>query len=133
MPMLDAWDWLMAEPLHAAPIPTTARMPLTSYLRLPIVLCCRWRLSGVALFGSLLVASLGCRSFCPRSLEQNVVDARQASLQGMDAMQQGRWDEAERIFAGAVKSCPEDERARGCYADTLWHRGACEQALVHMH
>jgi tetratricopeptide (TPR) repeat protein len=50
----------------------------------------------------------------------------------MDAMQQGRWDEAERIFAGAVKACPDDERARGCYADTLWHRGACEQALVHM-
>lgn len=50
----------------------------------------------------------------------------------MDAMQQGHWDEAERIFAGAVKACPDDERARGCYAETLWHRGACEQALVHM-
>lgn len=47
-------------------------------------------------------------------------------------MHQGRWEEAERIFAGAVKACPDDERARGCYADTLWHRGACEQALVHM-
>jgi tetratricopeptide (TPR) repeat protein len=50
----------------------------------------------------------------------------------MDAMHQGRWDEAERIFAGAVKACPTDERARGCYAETLWRRGSCDEALGHM-
>lgn len=107
-------------------------MPLKNHPRLSTSIACRLRFSLHVLFAGLVVASLGCRTFCPRSLEQNVVDARQASLQGMDAMQQGRWDEAERIFAGAVKACPDDERARGCYADTLWHRGACEQALVHM-
>jgi tetratricopeptide (TPR) repeat protein len=74
----------------------------------------------------------GCRSICPRSMEKNVVDARQASLQGLDAMQQGKWDEAETIFASAVKCSPADERARGCYAETLWRRGACEQAITHM-
>jgi len=79
-----------------------------------------------------LLLVTGCRTFCPRSLEQNVVDARQASLQGLDAMQQGRWNEAERIFASAVKACPVDERARGCYAEALWRRGSCEQALAHM-
>jgi tetratricopeptide (TPR) repeat protein len=76
---------------------------------------------------------LGCRTICPRSLTQNVVDARQASLVGLDAMQQGKWDEAERIFASAVQASPVDERARGCYAETLWRRGACEQAVSHMH
>ena len=81
----------------------------------------------------LLASTLpGCRTFCPRSLTQNVVDARQASLVGLDAMQQGRWDEAERIFSTAVKASPVDERARGCYAETLWRRGACEQAVAHM-
>lgn len=90
------------------------------------------RLSGIFVCGLVLFSAAGCRTFCPRSLEQNVVDARQASLHGLDAMQQGRWEEAERIFAGAVKACPDDERARGCYADTLWHRGACEEALGHM-
>ena len=90
-----------------------------------------WRSSFVALC-VLTCCSLGCRTFCPRSLTQNVVDARQASLVGLDAMQQGRWDEAERIFTNAVKACPVDERARGCYAETLWRRGACEQAVAHM-
>jgi len=108
-------------------------MPLTNQIPSPLAGGRPdWRPVGVVLCGALLFSALGCRTFCPRSLEQNVVDARQASLQGMDAMQQGRWEEAERIFAGAVKACPEDERARGCYTDTLWHRGACEQALVHM-
>ena len=81
---------------------------------------------------SFLTTSSGCRTFCPKSLEQNVVDARQASLQGLDAMHQGRWDEAERIFASAVKACPSDERARSCYAETLWQRGSCDEALGHM-
>jgi tetratricopeptide (TPR) repeat protein len=88
-----------------------------------------------SLIGFCLLASsllVGCRTFCPRSLTQNVVDARQASLVGMDAMQQGRWEEAERIFSNAIKACPVDERARGCYAETLWRRGACEQAVAHM-
>lgn len=122
----------MAEPFYAALMATAARMPLKKHPRLSTSLTCRLRFSQTALFSGLLLIFVGCRTFCPRSLEQNVVDARQASLQGMDAMQQGRWDEAERIFAGAVKACPDDERARGCYAETLWHRGACEQALVNM-
>jgi tetratricopeptide (TPR) repeat protein len=109
-------------------------LPRTSAaLRTPGLNRSRWRAAIVG-FG-LLAASLpavGCRTFCPKSLEQNVVDARQASLQGLDAMQQGRWEEAERIFAGAVKSCPSDERARGCYAETLWRRGSRDEALGHM-
>jgi tetratricopeptide (TPR) repeat protein len=80
-----------------------------------------------------LSSLVGCRTICPRSLSQNVVDARQASLVGLDAMQQGKWDDAERIFASAVHASPVDERARGCYAETLWRRGACEQAVAHMH
>ena len=77
-------------------------------------------------------ACWGCRTCCPRSLAKNVVDARQASLVGLEAMQQNRWVDAEHIFAGAVKASPVDERARGCYAETLWRRGAYEQAVTHM-
>lgn len=86
------------------------------------------------LLSGLLLASVasGCRTCCPRSLEKNVVDARQASLSGLDAMQQGRWNEAEQIFATAVKASPVDERARGCYAETLWQRGACREAVSQM-
>lgn len=65
-------------------------------------------------------------------MEKNVVSARAASLQGLDCMHQEKWDEAERIFAGAVKACPSDERAQGCYAETLWRRGSCDAAIGHM-
>ena len=47
-------------------------------------------------------------------------------------MQRGDWQRAESLFAGAVVSCPTDERARGHYAETLWHRGASDDALVQM-
>lgn len=108
-----------------------ARMPITS--QSPISGGRPARLAGwLLLCGITLFAASGCRTFCPRSLEQNVVDARQASLQGLDAMQRGQWSDAERIFAGAVKACPVDERARGCYAETLWQRGSCQEALTHM-
>lgn len=125
----------MAEPVDAAPTGTPARMPIT-HATAPLAGGRRLRRQAWFLLSPLLslifLAPCGCRTFCPRSMEQNVVDARQASLQGLDAMQQGRWDDAERIFAGAVKCCPEDERARGCYAETLWRRGAWQEALGHM-
>jgi tetratricopeptide (TPR) repeat protein len=101
-----------------------ARMPQPPARKL-----CAW----IAPYAACLLAlSSGCRTFCPRSLEQNVVDARSSSLQGLDAMQRGRWADAEQSFAAAVKSCPVDERAQACYADALWHQGSSEQALVHM-
>jgi tetratricopeptide (TPR) repeat protein len=54
------------------------------------------------------------------------------SLQALDAQQQGRWDEAEALFAAAVEQCPSDDRARQGYAEALWRRGLQTEAVTHM-
>ena len=85
------------------------------------------------LAGSPLATSVGCRAFrCQEVSDEAIAATRQLSLQGMDAQQRGRWDQAESLFAQAVITCPRDERARCGYAESLWHRGAREQAVTHM-
>ncbi|MEQ8790019.1 MAG: tetratricopeptide repeat protein [Pirellulaceae bacterium] len=83
------------------------------------------------LVGLLVVASGGCATFGCK-LSDGVVAARQHSLQGMEAMQRGRWDEAESQFSQAVATCPADERAHAQLAETLWRRGATDQAIREM-
>lgn len=78
---------------------------------------------------TLPVVSVGCCRFRPHSADQSVIQARQLSLQGMEAAEQGRSSDAEKIFANAVKACPTDERARHCYAESLWNRGARNEAV----
>ncbi len=90
--------------------------------------------SGVLLAaGLLLVAAGGCRAFrCQKASDETVAEARQLSLQGMTARERGRWEQAEALYADAVLKCPRDERARCGYAESLWQRGAQEEAVLHM-
>src|SRR5262245_19137922 len=84
-------------------------------------------LLGIAFFAP------GCRSFRSHKVsDESIAAARQLSLQGIDAQQRGHWDRAEMLFAAAILKCPGDERARFGYAESLWQRGAREQAVVHM-
>jgi len=53
-------------------------------------------------------------------------------LQGIEAEQKGKWQEAEQIYATAVQTCPHDDRAQCRYAESLWRRGAYPEALAHM-
>jgi tetratricopeptide (TPR) repeat protein len=53
-------------------------------------------------------------------------------LQGIDAQQRNDWERAESLFATAILKCPSDERARAGYAESLWQRGAWQQAIVQM-
>lgn len=86
--------------------------------------------------GSLVCLSLAAASCgalrCPKVSEQSVADARRLSLQGLDAQQHGQWENAEGLFAAAIIKCPHDERARCGYAESLWRRGACPEAIAHM-
>jgi Tfp pilus assembly protein PilF len=101
---------------------------------------CRRRLRARVLIsrvGSLLVLALlagtGCRAFrCQKASDEEVASARQLALQAMAAKDHGRSEQAEVLFADAVRQCPADERARCGYAESLWHRGACETAVAHM-
>lgn len=75
----------------------------------------------------------GCRSLpCKKESDETIALTRQLSLQGKDAQQKGRWDQAETFFAQAVQKSPNDERARCGYAESLWRRGAKDQAVTHM-
>jgi tetratricopeptide (TPR) repeat protein len=79
----------------------------------------------------LIAAAGGCGTFGRRSSDE-VVSARQLSLQGMEAVQQGQWQQAESYFQRAVEAHPEDERAQRHLAEAKWQRGAADEAIQHM-
>ncbi len=81
---------------------------------------------------ALITTLCGCTAFRKGPVAQDVLSAREYSLRGIDAAQQGDLAEAESLFERAVTACPHDERARRHYADTLWRRGEVDQAIAHM-
>jgi tetratricopeptide (TPR) repeat protein len=86
------------------------------------------------LFCTVLVAAAGgCRAFrCPKASDETIAEARQLSLQAAAARQHHQWQQAEALFAEAVLKCPGDERAQCGYAESLWQRGAQDEAIAHM-
>ncbi|HYW78036.1 MAG TPA: tetratricopeptide repeat protein, partial [Thermoguttaceae bacterium] len=75
----------------------------------------------------------GCRM--PGSegpVSKSLATCRQLSRQGISAAEQGKCDDAERLLAKAVKSCPIDPEARRHYAETLWQRGAQLEAIAQL-
>ena len=81
---------------------------------------------------AILASHGGCRALRCRTSEESISAARELALQGLDAQQKGRDELAEQCFASADARCPQDERARCCYAEALWKRGAQEEAVQHM-
>jgi len=79
---------------------------------------------------SILVA--GCASLSRSKLDESVLTARQLSLRGTEAIQRGKWGDAEACLSEAVQLCPLDERMRCQYAETLWNLGAYDEAIQHM-
>lgn len=61
-----------------------------------------------------------------------ITEARQFSLRGADALQSQRYDDAETLFAEALRRSPSDERAHWGMAEVQWHRGDCAMATEHM-
>jgi tetratricopeptide (TPR) repeat protein len=80
---------------------------------------------------TLLVAA-GCARLNNRVSDSSVTTARQLALQGMEAEQQGQWEQAESLYAASLAQCPADDRARGRYAETLWRRGQQGRAIANM-
>lgn len=76
-------------------------------------------------------SGIGC-TYCRNPVGDDVVAARQMSLRGLEAMQRDEWEEAEGLLEKAVQTSPVDERARCRYAETLWRRGARENAIAQM-
>lgn len=55
--------------------------------------------------------------------------SRQLWQQGVAAMEQGQWAEAERLLAQAVRTNPANADARQTYAEALWNGGHREEAI----
>lgn len=88
--------------------------------------------TGLAVLLSVLATQSGCRLFSRNASAERLIASRRMSLQGTDALQRGHWEEAESLFGSAVKQCAVDERARAGYAEALWQRGACDEAIRQM-
>jgi tetratricopeptide (TPR) repeat protein len=89
------------------------------------------RLILLCISAATLLAAGGCKSL-RRDPDKNVISARQMSLRGLEAVQQGEWKEAETYFANAVRTNPVDERAHVQYAELLWRRGVQDSAIEHL-
>jgi Tfp pilus assembly protein PilF len=79
-----------------------------------------------------VISWTGCASFSHRPTADHVVRARQLSMQATDAMQNGRWEDAETLFREALETFPADDSTHSQYAETLWRRGATDEAVRHM-
>lgn len=81
--------------------------------------------------GCVLLTS-GCHSLRARRQTRELSDARQSSLRGAEKLQQHKLDEAELLFADALRSSSADERAQAGMAEVLWQRNESRKAIAHM-
>ncbi len=88
-----------------------------------------WPLSLLCVFASLVGS--GCSLIGGSPVTKQVATCRQLSQRGMTAIERGQWSTAESLLAQAIKSCPVDANAQRHYAETLWQRGAQQEAMLH--
>lgn len=79
----------------------------------------------------ILLSLIGCAGPA-RFAQAQATAGRNLLAQGWEAVQQGKWNQAEDCLSRAVQAQPEDEKARSQYAAVLWHRGAQDDAIVQM-
>ncbi len=80
----------------------------------------------------VLVGFTGCRTLRRDRQTQQLSKARFSSLQGAEKLQQGKFQDAEMLFAAALQHSPADERAHWGMAEVLWEQGDASEALTHM-
>jgi tetratricopeptide (TPR) repeat protein len=83
----------------------------------------------------LLATSLpvGCQ-FPSRQgpVPKSLAECRRLSQQGVAAMDRGRQQDSEALLVKAVAACPTDAEARRHYAESLWRRGARQEAIAQL-
>jgi len=77
------------------------------------------------------VACGGCRTL-HHDPGENVIAARQMTLRGLDSLEEGQYEKAEKWFGKAVETNPVDERAHLQYGELLWRRGDKDSAIRHL-
>ena len=86
----------------------------------------------LVLAAAVTLGCLGCRAI--RSIRKNEgsLAARRMSRQGMQAMRDGRWNTAEKLFSEALAESEFDDRAHRGLAESLWQRNQRDAAIDHM-
>ncbi len=92
--------------------------------------------SGFLLASSCLLAALGgltgCRAIGRFGDSRQSIAARRLSGQGFQAMHDGQWEIAEKLFSDALEVSKADDRAHWGLAESYWKRGDTELAVAHM-
>jgi tetratricopeptide (TPR) repeat protein len=92
-----------------------------------------YRPNAYSILAVVILSVAGCRIpgyGGPKS--RSVLTSRQLSQQGASALYRQDWTNAESLFARAVAACPADVDSRRHYAETLWHRGAQQEAIAQL-
>ena len=91
------------------------------------------RVASAASLAAGLVMLAGC-SLPGRGgpVSGEIFNCRQLTQRGISAVERGEWERAESFFSQAIESCPVDCEARRQYAETLWHRGAQQEAVAQL-
>ena len=86
---------------------------------------------GIALAAAAALLLSGCATLGRRGpVPEEVATCRELTQQGVAAMELGDWAKAESLLERAVEASPVDSTSRYHFAETLWHRGATEEALL---
>ena len=68
----------------------------------------------------ILPSQLGCRAIRQHVDSRQNIAARKLSREGLEAMHQQQWPEAEELFAEALELNQADDRAHWGIAEALW-------------
>lgn len=89
--------------------------------------------SGTVLGALMLAVLSGCSTFSQANAShQKIVQARQLTQRGVQAMHRDDWENAEKLLAEAKKNAPYDLQARMHYAETLWKTGQQAEAIAEL-
>ncbi|GAA4426853.1 tetratricopeptide repeat protein [Bremerella cremea] len=89
-----------------------------------------FRGSEIVLGLCMLALLSGCSTFSQaKASHDRVVQARQLTQRGVQAMHRDDWENAEKYLAEAKQNAPYDLQARVHYAETLWKTGKQAEAI----
>ncbi|QDT08972.1 tetratricopeptide repeat protein [Planctomycetes bacterium K23_9] len=80
----------------------------------------------------ILISQLGCRAISRIGESRQSIAARRMSRQGLQAMHNGDWTNAENLFSDALELSSSDDRAHRGLAESFWQREQPEPAIKHM-
>jgi tetratricopeptide (TPR) repeat protein len=86
----------------------------------------------IAMLAAAVLLPSGCRAIRGIAKNRDSITARRMSRQGIQAMREGNWNSAEKLFNAALAASKSDDRAHRGLAESMWQRDEQEAAIKHM-